>query len=639
MSLGFAAVPSGGYRRGMSRPAWWIARALALALILVIAACPKPTRRTLVPQVPTTGDATARQRFLAVREEFLRDGGHAEEFTAIADAYAGDPVEPFALLYAGVAAQRAGAAATAATSLQKLLALPDVEPGLRTRGQLYLGLATSYLGDAAGALPLLAAGEGAIEDDRERGEWLAAQVHAHLGSTTPLAALPWMDRFWKLATEAERGYLLARGAEVVAAADDAAIAAAWAAAGEGRVAVALLADRFAATRAAAGDRDLAARARGLGADARRALGLPDVGGDVAPADAGPVEVGRLGAIVAQSGKQARVGAQIVAGLHVGAASVGAGAPAIAIVDAEGGAAAEAVASLAGGDSLAIIGPADAASVDAASARAGDVGVPLLSLSPRPEERKGGGRWVFHLMHSAEARARALARRAHAAGVRRFAILRPDSGYGTAVGRAFAAEVAALGDELVVEVTYKPDTKSFAGIVKKLDGSWQAVFVPEAADKVELVAPALAAAGLIARPAGTKKVTGGRPIVLLSTLEGAGEPYVREAGRYSAGALFAPGYFPGAVDDLGLAFERQYLAAIGKPPTAVDAYAFDGVRAIAALVAAGARGRDDLARRLGSAQLDGVTGAIGFDGDHRRKDDGVIYTVEVDGGSVTVRAVR
>jgi|JI10StandDraft_1071094.scaffolds.fasta_scaffold14085_6 hypothetical protein len=639
MSLGFAAVPSGGYRRGMSRPAWWIARALALALILVIAACPKPTRRTLVPQVPTTGDATARQRFLAVREEFLRDGGHAEEFTAIADAYAGDPVEPFALLYAGVAAQRAGAAATAATSLQKLLALPDVEPGLRTRGQLYLGLATSYLGDAAGALPLLAAGEGAIEDDRERGEWLAAQVHAHLGSTTPLAALPWMDRFWKLATEAERGYLIARGAEVVAAADDAAIAAAWAAAGEGRVAVALLADRVAATRAAAGDRDLATRARGLGADARRALGLPDVGGDVAPADAGPVAVGRLGAIVAQSGKQARVGAQIVAGLHVGAASVGAGAPAIAIVDAEGGAAADAVASLAGGDSLAIIGPADAASVDAASARAGDVGVPLLSLSPRPEERKGGGRWVFHLMHSAEARARALARRAHAAGVRRFAILRPDSGYGTAVGRAFAAEVAALGDELVVEVTYKPDTKSFAGIVKKLDGSWQAVFVPEAADKVELVAPALAAAGLIARPAGTKKVSGGRPIVLLSTLEGAGEPYVREAGRYSAGALFAPGYFPGAVDDLGLAFERQYLAAIGKPPTAVDAYAFDGVRAIAALVAAGARGRDDLARRLGSAQLDGVTGAIGFDADHRRKDDGVIYTVEVDGGSVTVRAVR
>ena len=72
MTLRFAALPGGGYRRGMSRPAWWIARALALAVILLVAACPKPTRRTLVPQVPTTGDAEARQRFLALREEFPR---------------------------------------------------------------------------------------------------------------------------------------------------------------------------------------------------------------------------------------------------------------------------------------------------------------------------------------------------------------------------------------------------------------------------------------------------------------------------------------------------------------------------------------------------------------------------------------
>jgi hypothetical protein len=317
MTLRFAALPGGGYRRGMSRPAWWIARALALAVILLVAACPKPTRRTLVPQVPTTGDAEARQRFLALREEFLRDGGHAQEFTAIADEYAGDPVAPFALLYAGVAAQQAGEAATAATSLKKLLALPDVEPGLRTRGELYLGLASSYLGDADAALPLLAAGERAIGTIASAASGSRAGPRA-LNSATPLAALPWMDRFWKTASEAERGYLIARGAEVVAAADDAAIEAAWAAAGEGRVAVALVADRFAAIRAAAGDGDAAARARTLGAEARRGLDLPDVGGDVTPVDAAR-SVGRLGAIVAQSGKQARVGAQIVAGLHVGAA--------------------------------------------------------------------------------------------------------------------------------------------------------------------------------------------------------------------------------------------------------------------------------------------------------------------------------
>ena len=637
---GFAVVVVDGYRRGMIRPVAVIARVLALlALAAVLAGCPKATRRTLVPQVPTTGDAAARQRFLAARDEFLQRGGQVDEFRAIASEYAGDPVEPFALLYAGIAAQQRGAAAAAVDSLTKLLALTEVEPGLRARGELYLGLARSYLGDGDAALPLLASGERAIEGDAEKGEWLAAQVHAHLASAAPLSALPWMDRFWSTATAAERGYVLARGAEVVAAAAPEEIAAAWAAAGEGRVAVALLADRHAAARAAAGDAAGAAAARKHGANARGALGLPVGEGEATPVDTGPIAVGRLGAIVAQRGKQARIGEQIVKALHVGASSLGALAPAIEIIDAEGGDAAAAVATLAAADALAIVGPADGASVDAASPRAGDAELPLLSLTPRPEERSGGGRWVFHVMHSAEARARALARRAHAAGVRRFAILRPENGYGTAVARAFAAEVAALGDELTDEVTYKADTRSFAGIVKKVGGSWQAVFVPDTADKVELVAPALAAAGLMARPFGTKKASGGRPIVLLSTVEGAGDDFLREAGRYSAGALLAPGYFPGAIDDRGQEFERLYQAAIGKPPTAVDAYAFDAVRTIAALVADGARGRDDLARRLGTAKIDGVTGTIGFDSDHRRSDDGVIYTVEVDGGSVTVRAVR
>ncbi|MBK9031762.1 MAG: penicillin-binding protein activator [Myxococcales bacterium] len=620
----------------MSRHVSLVARALALVVAcLVLAGCPKSTRRTLVPQVPTTGDAAARQRFLAAREEFLRSGGQTDEFRAIADEFAGDPVEPFALLFAGVAAQQAGEAAGAVASLEKLLAKPDLEAGLRRRGELYLGLATSYLGDGDRAVPLLAGSEGAIENDAERGEWLAAQVHAHLASARPLTALPWMDKFWSKASAAERGYVLARGAEVVAAAPGADVAAAWAAAGEGRVAVVLLAERVAVDLAATGDSAGATSARKHGADARRALDLPDLGPPVT-ADAAPVAPGRLGAIVAQSGKQARIGEQIARGLHVGAISLGALAPAITIVDAEGGQAATAVATLANGEALAIIGPADGASVDAASAAASDAGVPLLSLSPRPEERSGGGRWVFHVMHSAEARARSLARRAHADGVRTFAVLRPESGYGAAVARAFAEQVAAQGDALVVEVSYKADTRSFAGIVKKLGGGWQAVFVPDTADRVELVAPALAAAGMLARPAGAKKVKGGRPIVLLSTVEGAGDDYLREAGRYSEGALLAPGYFPGAIDERGLEFERQYQLAIGKPPTAVDAYAYDAVRALAAL---GAGSRDELARRLASARVDGVTGAIGFDAEHRRSDDGVVYVVEVDGGGVVVRAIR
>lgn len=620
------------YRDGMMPR---LLRAAAVAVLaIVLAACPKPHRKTLVPEVPTSGDATARTRFIAARDAFERGAdGQTEEFQAIADAYQGDPVEPFALLYAGIAAKESGSAVAAVESLQRLLALDELEPGLRRRGELYLGLAASYLGDADTALPLLAGAEGAIENDAERGEWLAAQVHAHLASATPLAALPWMDRFYPIATAAERAYLLGRGAEVVAAAEADAVTAAWATGG-GDVSAALLGDR-AARELAAADPDAAKRAHDRAAAARKALGLP-AGDDAVPS--GPIAIGKLGAIVAQSAKYARIAEQIARGLHVAAVTLGEGAPAIQIEDAEGAAAGDAVARLAGGEVMGIVGPADGASVDAASERAAELRVPLLSLNARAEERSGGA-WVFHVMHSAEARARALVRRADRLGVKRFAILRPENGYGTAVAAAFRAEVAAAGGEIVDEVTYKADAKSFAGIVKKLGGAWQAVFVPDTADKVELIAPALAAAGFMARPAGTKKAPGGRPIVLLSTVEGAAADYVREAGRYSEGALFAPGYFPGAADERGAAFERAYQDATGKTPTAIEAYAYDAVRAIAAVVADGARDRADLARRLGSASVDGVTGTLRFDADHRRADDGVVYTVEVDAGAATVRSLR
>jgi ABC-type branched-subunit amino acid transport system substrate-binding protein len=240
-----------------------------------------------------------------------------------------------------------------------------------------------------------------------------------------------------------------------------------------------------------------------------------------------------------------------------------------------------------------------------------------------------------MMHSAEARARVLARRAVAAGIKRVAVLRPETGYGTAVARAFATELAAAGGELAVEVAYPADTRSFAPQVKKLTGTWQGVFVPDQAERLALVAPSLAAGGFIARPPGTRRAVGGRPVVLLSTAEGAGEAWVREAARYADGAMLAPGWFPGALDEAGLEFERLYFEATGKSPTAVDAYAYDALRLVARAAVAGG-GRAELARRMASAQGDGVTGAVRFDAAHRRADDGVVYTVVLDEGAPTIK---
>ncbi len=618
-----------------------LARVAILAVLLALVGCPKP-RRTLVPSVPTSGDATARQRFLDVRARFLRagdEGREAADFRAIADEFASDPIAPFARLYAGIAAEQAGEHEAAARSLDELLIDQSLEPGLRTRAALFLGLARGALGDHARALPHLIEGEKAIENDAERGAWIVARAHAHAASADPLAALPWFDRWWAIATPPERAFIRGRLEQLVAVATPEAARAAWAGLGGDGPSVGILGWRVATELAAGGDVAGARAARSRAVPVRRAVGLAVAGEDDAGDRGPPLAPGVLGAIVSQSAKQARVGEQLAKGLLVGTSSLAEAAPAIQIEDAEGPAAADAVATLARTDALAILGPTDGASVDAAGARATELGIPLLSFNPRADERPAGGIWVFHLMHSAEARARALARKAIGLGVKKLVVLRPKSGYGAAVARAFVTEVAAAGGEVLIEVEYPADTRSFAAVIKKLGIGWQGVFVPDQADRLELIAPALASAGLIARPAGTKKAAGGRPVLLLSTAEGASDDFVREAARYSDGSLLAPGYFPGALDAAGLEFERRYLEATGKSPTAVDAYAYDAVHLCAALRAGGAATRRALADRLAAAKVDGVTGTMSFDRDHRRADPGVIYTVDSSDGTPTVKSLR
>ena len=577
----------------------------ALALVLVLTGCPKQRRRTLVPNVPTSGDAEARDRFLVARERFLRDGSGQEEFAEIARDYPEDPIAPFASLYAGIAAVGNGDPEAAIRSLQVVVDTEGADAGLVLRAQLFLGIAWNARGDPARALPLLARGEKAIENDAERGLWIAATAAA-TAAAAPADAAPWLERYWGGATDAEKGWILETLEGVVVALD------------------------------AAGDPG-AGDARATLHRLRETLGVPPPAVEAGPGDV--ATPGQLGAVVPLTGKQSRVGEAVARGLAIAAgAHGGASAATIDIADATGAdASAAAVTELADAGAIGIVGPIDGDSVDAAAARAEELGVPLLSLNPRADERPAAGRHVFHAMHSAEQRARILARRAKAVGVEKFAILAPDSGYGKAVATAFAEQVAAQGGTIVVRVDYEAGAKAFAKVVKKLGSKWQAVFVPETADRLELIAPALAAAGMVPRaPGGKVGKKQGRAIVLLSTAEGMGPDYVRDAGRHSVGALLAPGFYPDAGDATIGAFVERYQAAHGKAPTAVDAYAHDAALAIS--VAAGREvSRGAVTRYLEAVEIEGATGSLRFGKDHRRADDGVLFTVEDDG--VTVKALR
>jgi branched-chain amino acid transport system substrate-binding protein len=267
-------------------------------------------------------------------------------------------------------------------------------------------------------------------------------------------------------------------------------------------------------------------------------------------------------------------------------------------------------------------------------------VPLVSLHPAAELLEGiDSPFVFHAVHSAEQRARSLARAALAGGVKDFAIFAPDSGYGRKVGDAFRQAVQRGGGQVVVEERYPAGATSFASDVGQLKKPFQALFVPDRARTLELIAPALAAANLIARPPG-QKTRRGRPFWLLSTADVLEPRFLRSAGRYSAGALLAPGFFADRTDPRISEFVTQYERAYGRSPTALDAYAFDAAWAVRAAVERGAQSRRDVADALATSSVDGLTGKVGFDSAHRRRDDGILFeVVEVRADQFELRAKR
>jgi branched-chain amino acid transport system substrate-binding protein len=119
------------------------------------------------------------------------------------------------------------------------------------------------------------------------------------------------------------------------------------------------------------------------------------------------------------------------------------------------------------------------------------------------------------------------------------------------------------------------------------------------------------------------------VLLLSTANDLSPHLLQAAGRYVQGALLAPGFYPAADDDRARAFVEGYRAAYGTDPHATEAYAFDGVNALRAVTAAGARTRADVLRALASGTFEGLTGALRFSAEHGRNDSPRVYVVEGD----------
>ena len=608
-----------------------------LVLAIVLAACPGRTRRPLTPDYPRNGDAQARARFHEARARFLKDQRATGEFKQIVEDYPDDPIVPWAQLYAGMSALKDRKLPEAEAALREVVAA-DKGPGLTLRAELFLGITKNYQGDTKAAVELLRRAEPAVEGDAERTEYLAAVAYAQAAGEQPLASLAAFDQLWKRVTPPERALIVARVEEVVAGADPKLLARAFDQIDDRKgPAIAVVASRLAMLAEEQGRAADAKHLREVAEPARLAVGLPRTITAIAPAAGGPGAPGLVGAVLPFGGKANQIAESTGAGLGLAAgAASGKGSAAVEVRpadDADG--AALAVENLAKANVVAVVlGVSDGAAVDAAAARAESLGLPLITLHPQPDKR-AGGRYVFHVWHPAVQRARALARRSLARGVKEFAVLAPDSPYGRGVTAAFTAELEAGGGKIVKTVTYPTTTKSFKPFTDKLGESWKGVFVPDTAAMLALAAPALAASGHMPAPVGTKKLRGSRPVLLASTAEGLDGRYMAEAGRFSLGSLLAPGYFPDEQDPASKQFLEDFIAAYGRAPKQAEAYAYDAAQ----LAASGTGGRAALAAALAGGTLQGLTGAIQFDAKHLRADEGLIYTVVEDSGAPAVRIAK
>jgi len=614
----------------------------AVALMLATTGCPSHTRHTLVPKVPTHGDPQARSRYQQAQQKFERDGAETAaavtEFEAIAHDYPNDPVAPFAQLYAGISALRAGDAARAQTSLAALEARTGIDDGLIIRARLFLGIALATQGKHADAVARLRAGERSIENDDERTEWRAAMAESLSNTGAGAESLAYYDGWYQKARASERAYITGRLRAVVDALPAAEARRAWDGLKDHSApSVAFLGLRVAADLAASGDAAAAVQVRQASNQARRRLGLEFGRGGGAISDPR-----RLGAILPLSGKRAQLGQRVSQGLVLAAGAVGPGKGIgvdVTVRDShsDGGAAADAVDALVRDGVVAIVGPIAGASVAAVGERAASDGIPVVSLDPRPQASQPG--IMFHIAQSAEDRARALARWAHAHGVRDFAVMAPKSGYGRAVGGAFADEVAKLGGQIVVSTEYEAQETSFGKVVHRLRKPWQAIFIPDRAARLALIAPALAATNLVSTPIDGAKPKHGRKILLLSTAEALDADYIRSAARYSAGAVFAPGFYPDRLDPGIDDFVDRFGEAAGRPPSSWEAYAYDAAKVVREAAASGARSRAEVAAAIAGSRTRGLTGTVRFGADGRRADDGLLFTVTKRAGTGDVWVIR
>jgi ABC-type branched-subunit amino acid transport system substrate-binding protein len=337
--------------------------------------------------------------------------------------------------------------------------------------------------------------------------------------------------------------------------------------------------------------------------------------------------------------------------------------------------------------IAIVGGVLNAEAERAAASAEELQVPFIALS-KQEGLTAAGSHVFQNMLTASAQAKALVELAMGRrGMRRFAIMYPSITYGVELANAFWDEVEARGGEIRGAETYAADRTTFTPLVKDMVGKlyleqrtdyeeqlreiaqrekdpfrrrkaldkarerlppitdFDAVFIPDFAGNVRLIAPALAVEDVVTQtcePEEVQKIrkTTGRPDLRPVQLLGANgwdDPSLFDMspggpGRHVRCAIFVDGFFAGSSRVETRHFVEAYTKRYqGQTPTILEASAHDAARMARHVMETRVQTRAELRDGLaGIRSFKGATGDITMGPKRTPEKELFFLTVDKDG---------
>lgn len=254
----------------------------------------------------------------------------------------------------------------------------------------------------------------------------------------------------------------------------------------------------------------------------------------------------------------------------------------------------------------IIGPMASPCAIAAAKKAEEMGVVLMALSQHPDVAQVG-KHIFRNFLSAQLVVRSLVNYVMGKlGLKRFAILYPDTAYGQNMMKLFFKEVQARQGQIRAAEKYQTSAvdfgKSIRGLTRGRGVDFDALFIPDVLERVALIGPQLNYYNIL-----KIKILGTN---LLATPETA-----RKAGRSLDGAIIVGGFNPKSESPSIKAFVARFKGSFGREPGIIEAYGYDTAAIIRRVLTKGAAvtSREGVRERLaGLKDFPGITGRTRFD---------------------------